>query len=72
MVTRRVSEAELDFVQSSLTRRVSNLVKASLRKRGISWIKCCPSLTQRVVKTGSYFVAIPKNLIGELLDLQNV
>ncbi len=34
MVTRRVSEVELDFVQSWLTRRVTNLVTASLRKRG--------------------------------------
>ena len=29
MVTRRVSEVELDSVQSSLTRRVSNLVTSS-------------------------------------------
>ena len=36
MVTRRVSEVELDSVQSSLTRRVSNLVTASLRKKGIN------------------------------------
>ncbi len=36
MVTRRVSELELDSVQSSLTRRVSNLVTASLREREIA------------------------------------
>ena len=35
MVTRRVSEVELDSVQFSLARRVSNLVTASLCKRGI-------------------------------------
>ncbi len=33
MVTRRVSEVELDSVQSSLTRRVSNLVTASQREQ---------------------------------------
>ena len=42
MVTRRVSEVELDSMQSSLTRRVSNLVTVSLRKRGILWVNRCP------------------------------
>ena len=40
LVTRRVSEVELDSLQSSLTRRVSNLVTASLRRREA----CCPRL----------------------------
>ncbi len=34
METRRVSEVELNFVLSSLTRRVFNLFAASLGKRG--------------------------------------
>ena len=34
METRRVSEVELDSAQSSLTRRVSNLVTASLCEPG--------------------------------------
>ncbi len=50
LVTRSVSEAELTTAFTSLTRRVTNKVTASLRRRGQHLAHENPSLTQRAVK----------------------